>query len=191
MRPTVELVSTGSEKPIEIATIDARTCYSADPVGLGETMNVEAALWNTGHHTTLMAPSDFVFRIEGLSISSVTLGLHLSFPFYNTGQRSGRFCGEMFDTIEVSSFAQKLRAYRYDGAKIDEGTIKEILDYIGYGVNVFKKQRENATCLVRKLIQEDRPKASDGYADANAARSPRNSFECLFQPLLLQHWFIK
>jgi len=156
--------------PIEIATVDARTCYRADPVEIGEVMDVEAALWNTGHHTTLMAPGDFAFRIEGLAVSTVTLGLHLAFPFYNSGQRSGRFCGEMFDTLEVSSFASKLRAYRYNGVKLDEITIKEILDYIDYGVNVFKEKRLDATRLVRKLIREDRPRAPRGYADANAGK---------------------
>lgn len=170
MKATVELLSTGSELPIEIATVDAKTCYEAERVELGERMNVEAALWNSGHHTTLMAPGDYVFRIEGVSVSTITLGLHLAFPFYNTGQRSGRFCSEMFDTMDASSLVAKLTAYRYDGGKLDPKLLSWIADYLEFGIGVFKEKREEATRLVRRIIREDRPNAPANYADNNAKK---------------------
>ena len=86
----VSLIAKTNELPLNLISHAARTCYTANVPEMGTTMDVENNLFKTGHHTTLQH-NFFTFNISGLSVSSTIFGLHLTHPFYNTDQRSGRF----------------------------------------------------------------------------------------------------
>lgn len=164
---SVKLVDHGIQKPIDMIIADARTCYSPEEVVIGaETMDVEARVFNTGHHTTIMAPSSFSFQIEGASVSTFTFGLHLANPFYNSGQRSGRFCSDMFKNLDVTPFREKLKKH-FD---IDEALCDRAIAFIQSGVNIFQGNLEVATKVVEEFIRVERPKATDKYIAANAGK---------------------
>ncbi|KKS92071.1 MAG: hypothetical protein UV67_C0011G0027 [Parcubacteria group bacterium GW2011_GWC1_43_12] len=93
----VELLAHTNVDPYELAQHAAGTCYQAKMPEFGQgKQDVKGRLFEKGHHTPLEHWSA-TFAIEGIAVSDVTFGLHLAHPFYNTDQRSGRFCGEMFD----------------------------------------------------------------------------------------------
>lgn len=93
----VTLLPGNIASPIRSASFAALTCYMARFPIWGKVINWFQKLFKTGHHTTFMhASSYFSFMIEGISVGDITFGLHLTSPFYNSSQRSGRYCSSMF-----------------------------------------------------------------------------------------------
>jgi hypothetical protein len=97
---TARLISYPIIPPIALAKHAANTCYQSKTPPIEEVSEkaisfVEKRLFDVGHHTTIQH-SFFTFEIDGISISDITFGLHLTSPFYNSDQRSGRYCAEMF-----------------------------------------------------------------------------------------------
>ena len=106
----VELLSSMDIAPESLISFAARTCYKNERPQIGDHINIPNAVFNPGHHTTLQH-SYFTFFIEGISIGDITSGLHLNNPFYNSDQRSGRFCNEMFANPDIPRLISYIKYY--------------------------------------------------------------------------------
>lgn len=156
MAITVKLLQPPSIKPIEMASHAAKLCYNAEAPALGELMNVENALFKKGHHTTL-EHTDYTFLIEGISVGDVTLGFHLANPFYNTDQRSGRYCTKMFANPDMTEINRYIRTYWPD---LSEQEIWGVTDYITACISSFNRYKDQAEEEATKLLRKQRPHLS-------------------------------
>ncbi|HSQ98160.1 MAG TPA: FAD-dependent thymidylate synthase [Rickettsiales bacterium] len=158
----VSLIAKTSETPTNLISHAAKTCYTSKVPEMGNTMDVENNLFKTGHHTTLQH-NYYTFNIEGLSISSTIFGLHLTHPFYNTDQRSGRF-SKMYakpDFEEIKSYILKYWP---------NCDIENILSFIKKGTEIYQANIEKATQVAIDFIKEERPFATEEYITMNAPK---------------------
>lgn len=165
----VELASQSSANPILLASFAAKTCYEGDKPQLGKLIDVEKRLFNVGHHTTLQH-SYFTFFMEGIAISDVTLGLHLASPFYNTSQRSGRFCATMFENPNFDEIEKIKKYIGHYWPEISAGESSDIMDVIKEGIEVYRSNIKDAAKIAAELIRKERPHASDSYVEKNASK---------------------
>lgn len=161
----VELLPDTVTIPEKISFV-AKGCYQAEKPKIGELINIKNALFETGHHTTLQHNA-FSFFIEGIAISDVTFGLHLASPFYNSSQRSGRFCGKMFDNPDFDFLSAYIRRY---WPNIPEEQHKGIMDFVGSGIRMYRDNIAKATEVAKQFIKEERPFASEKYIEQNAPK---------------------
>lgn len=150
----LEIIDHGICEPIKDMMTDARTCYSntwVDPSTVE--MKGLASVFESGHLTTIMAPCDIVFEIDGPSVSTFTFGFHFANPFYNSGQRSGRFCLDMFKEIDIDLIKKRIATYY----QLDPTLINRVIDFISRGIDLFGKNILPATELVEKMIACKRP----------------------------------
>ena len=161
----VKQIAETNVSPTVLASHAARTCYSANVPELGETIDVENRLFKTGHHTTL-EHNYFTFIIDGIPVSSVVFGLHLTAPFYNTDQRSGRF-SKMYDNPDIDGIKKTLETYY---PNVSSHNINQASDLIEKGLDIYTKNKSQITELARNAIKKERPYASDKYVEQNAPK---------------------
>ena len=172
-------------EPTLLASHAARTCYAADVPEIGETIDVENRLFKTGHHTTL-EHNYYTFNIDGIPVSSVVFGLHLTAPFYNTDQRSGRF-SKMYDNPDMNAIKNTLETY-YPGCP--ESRINLASDYIENGLEIYAKNKNRVTELARDAIHRERPHAAEKYVEQNApkfAQEQLRMFVSMIAPTALDY----
>ena len=176
----VELATFTEAHPIDLSSYAAKYCYSSVPPVWGSHMNVESDLFKPGHHTTL-EHSYFTFAIEGIAISNVKLGIHLDHPFYNSDERSGRYCSKMFLEPNIPRLENYIKYY-WPG--VDSKTIAEVMEYLQIGLDVYRNNISRATEFTKKFIPEERPFISE---ESLAKNSPKIAMEQLrvFLPMLL------
>lgn len=163
----VKLLAHTNADPYELAQHAAGVCYQPEMSVLGASkLNVKDRLFLKGHHTPL-EHWFATFAVEGIAVSDITFGLHLTHPFYNSDQRSGRFCAKMFDNPDfeminscISDFWPKIRPEQ----KI------LIMNYITKGVGLYQSYMDRAEKLSVQWLKEDRVFASDKYIEANARK---------------------
>lgn len=158
----VSLIAKTSELPTNLISHAAKTCYTSKVPEMGNVMDVENNLFKTGHHTTLQH-NYFSFNIEGLSISSTIFGLHLTNPFYNTDQRSGRF-SKMYAKPDFEEIKTYILKY-WPNCDIDS-----IMSFIQKGTEIYQNNIEKATQVAIEFIKEERPFANDEYLTMNAPK---------------------
>ena len=151
--------------PKILASHAAGMCYTAESPKLGKEMDVEKRLFNTGHHSTL-EHNYWTFMIENIPVSSVIFGLHLTAPFYNTDQRSGRF-SKMYDNPDMADVRNTLETY-YPG--IQSRYITDACNFIENGLNIYADNKERITEMARDAIHRERPNAKDEYVESNAPK---------------------
>ncbi|MFQ6760371.1 MAG: FAD-dependent thymidylate synthase [Alphaproteobacteria bacterium] len=151
--------------PTLLASHAARMCYTAESPKLGETIDVKKRLFDTGHHSTL-EHNYWTFMIENIPVSSVVFGLHLTAPFYDTDQRSGRF-SKMYDNPDMADIEKTLETYYPDTpAKY----INQACNFIYRGLNIYADNKDKVTDLARDAIRYERPCANDKYVESNAPK---------------------
>ena len=91
----VKLFAATDKNPIDMASLAAGICYQDKIPEMGKRLNVREKLFDVSHHTTIQHHSTS-FLIEGIAVGDITFGMHLTNPFYNSDQRSGRYCAKMF-----------------------------------------------------------------------------------------------
>jgi len=166
--------------PTEIASDAATTCYQATlPKQGGKIIGVEQALFNTGHHTTLQH-WHVTFAVDGLSVGDVTFGLHLTSPFYNTDQRSGRFCSSMFANPDFAAIEKYVRTY---WPEVRDDKILRVIAYLKMGLDFYAENLEEATALSRKHLSEERPNISEKNLAANAGKIAQEQMR-MFIPII-------
>lgn len=168
-------------KPLEVASHAGLKCYQAESPKMGQLIDVEGRLFDTSHHTTLQhAKSYFTFDIEGIAVGDVTFGLHLCHPFYNSDQRSGRFCAKMFLEPNFLEIEEYIKGY---WPEVSQEKRKLALDYIKKGVQLYHQNISKATEIAKALIKEERPFASDKYSAANAPKIAQEQMR-MFIPVI-------
>ncbi len=152
----------------------AKTCYEPEipmdengdiGVPLSKRLDIFKQLYMPQHHTT-MEHINFSFAIEGTSVSSVTFGLHLVHPFYVSDQRSGRFCGKMFENPDI----EKLMKYVKSSLHISLDKVNMYETYIRRSLEYYNSLLPEATEIAKKLIKKERPNASEKYIEINAPK---------------------
>ena len=172
-------------EPTLLASHAARTCYTAEVPEIGETIDVENRLFKTGHHTTL-EHNYYTFNIDGIPVSSVVFGLHLTAPFYNTDQRSGRF-SKMYDNPDMAAIKNTLETYH---PEVSGYNINAACDFIENGLEVYAKNKNRVTELARDAIHRERPHASEKYVEQNApkfAQEQLRMFVSMIAPTALDY----
>ncbi len=151
--------------PEILASHAARMCYTADSPKLGDKIDVENRLFKTGHHSTL-EHNYWTFMIENIPVSSVIFGLHLTAPFYDTDQRSGRF-SKMYDNPDMADIKKTLETYypEHSGE-----TINQACQFVENGLNIYADNKERVTQMARDAIHRERPNASEKYVESNAPK---------------------
>ncbi|HOW60804.1 MAG TPA: FAD-dependent thymidylate synthase [Candidatus Moranbacteria bacterium] len=153
-------------RPLVKASHAARKCYQSKPPKWGDMIDVEGRLFGPSHHTTL-EHNLYSFDIEGVSIGDITFGMHLANPFYNTDQRSGRYCAKMFLEPNFREIKKYIRTF---WPEVNEREIKNVLGYIKKGVMIYHQNIGKATEISTELIKKERPLVSAGNLDANAPK---------------------
>lgn len=150
--------------PLDLISHAAKTCYTSTSPEIGQRLDVENRLFKTGHHTTLQH-SFFTFHIEGISVSAITLGLHLIDPHYNSDQRSGRF-SKMYDTPDFDEIENYLRTI----FNPKDQELSAAMDFVKKGAALYAEHIGRLTDLSVQAIKEERPHATDKYIEQNAKK---------------------
>ena len=161
----VTKIAETSVSPTTLASHAARMCYTAESPKLGDTIDVENRLFKTGHHSTL-EHNYWTFMIEDIPVSSVVFGLHLTAPFYDTDQRSGRF-SKMYDNPDMADIKNTLETYY---PNVSQKNINSACDFVERGLNIYADNKIKVTEMARDAIHRERPKASDKYVESNAPK---------------------
>lgn len=178
----VKLIAETNLSPEILASHAAKICYEKEVPEVGKLIDIKSRLFSTGHHTTLQH-NNFTFMIDGISVSSVYFGLHLTHPFYNSDQRSGRF-SKMYNSINLDDIKNHLLNY------FKEKDVNTALSFINYGLSVYKNNIKEITELARKQIQTERPLANDKYIELNAikiAQEQLRMFISMIMPTALDY----
>jgi thymidylate synthase ThyX len=172
----IRVVSVPSLDKEQIARFAAETCYRSTIPELGKsTLDVDKQLTKTGHHTTL-EHSVVTFAIEGIAISDITFGLHLVNVFYNSDQRSGRYCKKMFENPNVSEVIEYIK-YFYD---VSEEAIAKITSYVEQSISFYFENIDRATEVANVFLKEERPYISEENLKRNAPRIAQEQLRMLF-----------
>lgn len=165
---------------LDLSSYAALTCYNPELPDIGKRINVKDRLFETGHHTTLQH-NYYTFIIDGLAVADVTFGLHLAASFYNSDQRSGRFCIDMFKNPDYEQFESYIRTF---WPNVDDTVVSEIIEYIQYGIDVFNYYQPTAVAIAKRLLQEERPhfpeKNLESTAEKIANEQLRNFIPIIF-----------
>lgn len=175
----VKLIPSTIHDPELVGSHAAKMCYEGATPKFGKLIDIESRIWATGHHTVLQH-SYFTFAIEGISVGDVTMGLHLASPFYNTSQRSGRFCGSMFSVPDYNFILGYINAYWPD---LPASIIAEIMSYIKHGLKVYGDNIVKATRQAADFIREERPNAIEAYIEQNAPKIAQEQLR-VFVPVI-------
>lgn len=162
----VELLSHSSADPIELISHAALACYQSAPPEMGKKIDVENRLFKTGHHTTLQHIF-FTFNIEGISVGDIIFGMHMVNPFYNSDERSGRYCAKMFLEPDFNEIRTYISNY---WPEVNKSTVDEIMDYVKKSSDVYYNNIEKAIEYTKELIKIERPNSSDKYVELNGPK---------------------
>ncbi|MFA5994541.1 MAG: FAD-dependent thymidylate synthase [Parcubacteria group bacterium] len=168
-------------QPLEVASHAALRCYQPKDPQMGKLIDVEGRLFSPGHHTTLQhAKSFFTFSIEGIAVGDIIFGLHLTHPFYNSDERSGRYCAAMYLEPDFSDIEKYIKGYWPD---IKKKELKNVLDYVRMGVELYQKNISVAAEIAKDLIKKERPFVSEKYIEMNAPKIAQEQMR-MFIPVI-------
>ncbi len=181
----VTLISKPTAQPLCLAAHGGNMCYQPEvpPLGTDDSAVAEFVrdkLAKVGHHTTLQSQA-YVFDIDGIAISDVTFGLHLASPFYNSDQRSGRFCGAMFNNPDYDWIRKYISFF---WPETDPGAIESVIGFVRCGIGMYQSNITEATDLARDYLKRERPHISDKALAANAPKIAQEQLRMLIPTIL-------
>lgn len=93
----------------------ARSCYLDEEIGIPRQIDerklqLVRGVFGSGHLTPFEGGM-FEFRLWNIPVGDVTNGLHLTHPFHNSTQTSGRFCRGMYSNPDLSAIAAHIRHF--------------------------------------------------------------------------------
>lgn len=162
----VKLISHSNTDPLVLSSHAALKCYQAQDPEWGKVIDVENRLFRVGHHTTLQH-SFFTFSIEGISVGDITFGMHLAHPFYNSDQRSGRYCAKMFLEPDFKKIEKYIKKF---WPEVKEKELRAVISYIKKGVGIYHKNIKDASEMAVKFLKEERPYVNEKYLEMNAPK---------------------
>jgi hypothetical protein len=140
---------------------------------------VENRLFKVGHHTTVQH-SSFTFSIEGIAVGDITLGMHLVSPFYNSDQRSGRYCAKMFvepDFGKIENYISTL------WPETSTSLRRETLKYIRKSVELYQGNIVRAAAVAKNFLKAERPYTNEKYLEQNAPKIAQEQMR-MFIPVI-------
>lgn len=180
----VKLIASTDAKPLELASHAALKCYQAEDPEWGKTIDVENRLFAVGHHTTLQHHF-FTFSIEGISVGDITFGMHLSHPFYNSDQRSGRYCAKMFLEPDFKAIERYIKKF---WPEVKNKELKAAVDYIKKGVGIYHKNIAEAGKTAVEFIKKERPYVPEKYLEMNGPKIAQEQLR-MFIPVIFPTGF--
>lgn len=153
----VELLAKTDVDPIDLASHAAGICYQGTMPELGKRIDTEWKLFKKSHHTPFQHHSA-TFAVEGISVGDITFGMHLTSPFYNSDQRSGRYCAKMFLSPDYGEIKNYIKRF---WSEISDNASGKAMDYIKTGVDFYHANIAAATEIAGNFVAEERPFASD------------------------------
>ncbi len=159
----VKLISEMNVEPEDLTSHAAKSCYTSKPPIMGQRIDVENALFKTGHHTTLQH-NYFTFALEGISVGAVTFGLHLASPFYNTDQRSGRY-SKMYSNPDLEAIDTYISHYYPDLENK-----QKVLDFIKLGTEIYAENIDAGSKLMAEQLKKERPFCPDEAIERSAPK---------------------
>lgn len=172
----VKLIAYTGTDPLDLSSHAAKTCYTSASPEMGDRIDVENRLFKPGHHTTLQH-SFFTFQIEGIAVGDVKMGLHMTHPFYNSDERSGRFAAKMYREPNLDEIKNYLVKFYPD---VDH---EKVMNYIEKGIGIYQDNIEGATKKAEEFIKEERPYASEKYIEQNAKKIAQEQLR-MFIPMV-------
>lgn len=176
----VSLVPNHGVAVADLASYAARTCYQAEEPELGNRIDVAGRLFDTGHHTTL-AHSHFTFHIEEIPVSAITLGLHLCSPFYNSSQRSGRFCGKMFENPDLAWVRFHIETY---WPEVEKTLVDSIVELFADASRIYRENLPAAVVEAATALRTERPHAREEYISQNAPKIAQEQLRVLLPSIV-------
>ncbi len=180
----VKLVSCTNVNPLDLASLAGGICYQSEIPNLGKRMNVGKKLFDVSHHTTVQHHV-VSFSVEGISVGGVTFGIHLANPFYNTDQRSGRYCAQMFLSPDYSKMKSYLKTFWPD---ISDHVLELVIDYVKKSTEIYHANISSAERVAGEFVKEERPFASQkiiGNVPKYAQEQMRSFIPIIFPTALL------
>lgn len=165
--------------PMQLISHAALICYQGEMPEMGKVIDVENRLFKVGHHTT-MQHSFFTFSIEGIAVGDITFGMHLTSPFYNSDQRSGRYCAKMFVEPDFEKIESYIESF---WPEINSALRKETLSYIRKGVEIYQKNVGCAAGKAMDFLKAERPFANEKYLEQNAPKIAQEQMR-MFIPVI-------
>lgn len=162
----VKLLTHTNISPADLASHAALICYQAEAPEIGKQIDIENRLFNVGHHTTLQH-FFFTFTIENIAVSDITLGLHLTHPFYNSDQRSGRYSARMFDNPDFELIENYIKNL---WPEVSNENLDKTIDFIKTGLELYQINRDDAIEAATNFIKNERPFASAKSIELNAPK---------------------
>lgn len=141
-------------------------CYEGEKPHMGKVIDLKKRIFDTGHHTI---PQHIyaTFWLENLAISDFTFGLHLAHSFYNSSQRSGRFCSSMFSKPDFTALAKYIHAY---WPTLKDRQFASILGLVRKGAKIYEDNLIVAMEYAAQHIKQERPHATEKYINQNALK---------------------
>lgn len=153
----VELLAKTDVHPLDLASHAGKICYQ-DTMPEGKRMDdIEGKLFEKSHHTPFQHHS-MTFATEGIAVGDITFGNHLVNPFYNSDQRSGRFCAKMFLNPDYGEIENYIKKFWPD---ISNSALVLTMDYVKTGVDIYHANIAAATEIAGNFVAEERPFASN------------------------------
>lgn len=181
---SVKLISHTNVDPLELASHAALKCYQGEDPVWGKTIDVENRLFAVGHHTTLQH-FFLTFSIEGIAVGDITFGMHLTHPFYNSDQRSGRYCAKMFLEPDFAAIENYIKKF-WPAVKADKR--RSVMAYVKNGVGLYHKNIADATETAERFIRDERPFANEKYIEMNAPKIAQEQMR-MFIPIIFPTGF--
>jgi thymidylate synthase ThyX len=180
---TVKLISHTNEDPTKLIKFAKKECVMQQAPTREDLedyeVDIDKDIFQTGHHTTFQH-FYLTFQIEGLSIMDITLGLHLTHPFYNSDQRSASYAGIDFFKLEQQKIVEYINYFWPD---LEANRLEKILSYIKKCNNLFFSNFYQAKELVKKELKKTRPYAGDEYLKKEAGRIAQSQLR-MFLPAI-------
>jgi thymidylate synthase ThyX len=180
----VSLIAHTDAKPLELASHAALKCYQAADPEWGKVIDVENRLFKVGHHTTLQH-TFFTFSIEGVAVGDITFGMHLTHPFYNSDQRSGRYCAKMFLAPDYKSIESYVKKF---WPEVSAKNRNYVINYVKKGVGLYHKNIEEATRVAESFLEDERPHVNEKYIEMNAPKIAQEQLR-MFIPVIFPTGF--
>lgn len=160
-----------------LASHAARVCYSINPETLNQSIDIKSRLFDPGHHTTLQH-NYFTFFVEEIPVSAVVFGLHLTSPYYNSDQRSGRY-SKMYNEPDFSALRATLLSF-YPSVPVDK-----VMLWVEKGVRIYQEKISYLTELAAEHIKKERPFVSEKYITQNAPKLAQEQLRVFISQLSL------
>lgn len=181
MKPVIDvsLAWHSNADPKQSAEFSGLICYSSERPKLGDKMkgDPKKILFDKGH----MTPYEhftMTWLIDGISVYDITLGFHLTFPFYDSCQRSGRYCKGMFDNPDYQRIAKYI--YRY-WPETTSQQMREIMDYIRYSTGIYLDKKPAADKVAYQMLKDSRPKIAQKNLEEQAPKSAQEQLRVFYQ----------